>query len=91
MISISPIYDSPQADNGCDVRNYQEIDQSFGTMENFDQLVAEAHKCGLKIVMDLVVNHTSDEPTWFKEAKKSKENPYRDFYIWRDGKQQGAT
>lgn len=86
VIWISPMYESPNDDNGYDISNYQGIMSDFGTMEDFDQMLTRAHELGLKIVMDLVVNHTSDEHPWFIESRKSKENPYRDYYIWKDGK-----
>lgn len=86
VIWLSPVYESPNDDNGYDISNYQAIMKEFGTMEDFDVMLSEAHKRGLKIVMDLVVNHTSDEHPWFVESRKSKENPYRDYYIWREGK-----
>lgn len=86
VIWLSPVYDSPNDDNGYDIRNYREIMKEFGTMEDYDRMLAKAHRLGLKIVMDLVVNHTSDEHAWFVESRKSKENPYRDYYIWREGK-----
>lgn len=86
VIWLSPVYGSPNDDNGYDISDYQAIMSDFGTMEDFDILLEEAHKRGLKIVMDLVVNHTSDEHSWFIESKKSKENPYRDYYIWKEGK-----
>ncbi len=85
VLWISPIYRSPNADNGYDISDYQAIMDEFGTMEDFDQLLEESHQKGIKIVMDLVVNHTSDEHRWFIESKKSKENPYHDYYIWKDG------
>ncbi|WHY01518.1 alpha-glucosidase [Neobacillus sp. DY30] len=84
VIWLSPVYDSPNDDNGYDIRNYQAIMKEFGTMGEFDQLLTEIHKRGLKVIMDLVVNHTSDEHEWFVESKKSKDNPYRDYYIWRE-------
>lgn len=86
VIWLSPVYDSPNDDNGYDIRDYCAIMKEFGTMEEFDLLLAKAHQYKIKIVMDLVVNHTSDEHKWFVESKSSKENPYRDYYIWRDGK-----
>lgn len=89
VIWLSPIYDSPQEDNGYDIRHYQEIYEKYGTMEDFDQLLKETHVRGMKLVMDLVVNHTSDEHQWFVESKSSKESPYRDYYIWKDGKENG--
>lgn len=87
VIWISPIYESPNDDNGYDISNYKAIMKEFGTMEDFDQLLSEAHKRNLKIVMDLVFNHTSDEHPWFVESKKSLDNPYRDYYIWKDAKE----
>lgn len=86
MVWLSPVYDSPNDDNGYDIRDYRDIMKEFGTMEDFDRLLEEMHKRGIKLVMDLVVNHTSDEHPWFLESRKSKDNPYRDYYIWRDGK-----
>ncbi len=86
VVWLSPVYQSPNDDNGYDISDYQNIMQEFGTMEEFDRMLAEMHKRGIRLVMDLVVNHTSDEHAWFIESKKSKENPYRDFYIWRKGK-----
>ncbi|MDD5050696.1 MAG: alpha-amylase family glycosyl hydrolase [Candidatus Pacebacteria bacterium] len=81
---ISPVYPSPMKDFGYDVTDYCDIDPRFGTLEIFDKLVAEAHKRGLKIIMDLVVNHTSREHPWFQEARMSKTNPKRDWYVWKD-------
>lgn len=86
VIWLSPIYASPNDDNGYDIKDYRAIMEDFGTMADFDALLATAHRMGLKIVMDLVVNHTSDEHPWFIESRRSKENPYRDYYIWRPGK-----
>ncbi|EJF00527.1 glycoside hydrolase family 13 protein [Liquorilactobacillus mali] len=86
VIWLNPVYKSPDKDNGYDISDYRSIQPKFGNMEIFDKLLAEAHRLDLKIVMDLVVNHTSDQHEWFKESKKSKDNPYRNFYIWRDGK-----
>lgn len=86
VVWLNPIYKSPNDDNGFDISNYQDIMNDYGTMADFDELLATAHNLGLKIMMDLVVNHTSDEHPWFIESKKGKENPYRDFYIWRNGK-----
>ena len=85
ILWLNPIYESPQVDNGYDISNYRAINPMLGTMADFDQLLAAVHQRGMKLVMDLVVNHTSDQHHWFVEAKKSKDNPYRDFYIWRDG------
>ncbi|WP_034670520.1 glycoside hydrolase family 13 protein [Ectobacillus panaciterrae] len=86
VIWLSPVYDSPNDDNGYDIRDYENIMHEFGTMEDFDLMLAEMHKRGLKLVMDLVVNHTSDEHDWFVQSRSSKDNPYRDFYYWRPGK-----
>ncbi len=86
VVWLSPVYQSPNDDNGYDISNYEEIMDEFGTMDDLEELLDEMHKRSIKLVMDLVVNHTSDEHQWFVEAKKSKENPYRDFYIWRTGK-----
>jgi trehalose-6-phosphate hydrolase len=86
VLWLTPIYKSPQRDNGYDISDYYAIHEEYGTMEDFDRLLAEAHKRGLKIIMDIVINHTSTEHEWFKQARSSKDNPYRDFYIWKDGK-----
>jgi alpha-glucosidase len=86
LIWICPVYKSPNDDNGYDISNYQEIQPEYGTMEDFDALLNKAHNMGLKVIMDLVVNHTSDEHPWFLESRSSKDNPKRDWYIWRDGK-----
>ena len=83
-IWLSPVYQSPNDDNGYDISDYESILPEFGTMEDMEELIAEGKKRNIKFIMDLVVNHTSDEHPWFIEAKKSKENPYRDYYIWRD-------
>ncbi|MDO4308711.1 MAG: alpha-glucosidase [Eubacteriales bacterium] len=87
VIWLSPVYESPNDDNGYDISNYRGIMKEFGTMEDYDRMLAAAHERGIKIVMDLVVNHTSDEHPWFVESRKSKDNPYRDYYIWREGKE----
>ena len=84
-IWLSPVFCSPQDDNGYDISNYQDIDPIFGTLEDMDRLIAEAGKRGIRIILDLVLNHSSDEHRWFIEAKKSRDNPYHDYYIWRDG------
>jgi oligo-1,6-glucosidase len=89
VIWLSPVYDSPNDDNGYDIRDYHEIMDEFGTMEDFDELLEESHKRNIKIVMDLVVNHTSDEHEWFIESRSSKDSPKRDYYIWRKGKANG--
>ena len=86
VIWLSPIYQSPNDDNGYDISDYQAVMKEFGTMDDFDELLAKAHERGIRIVMDLVVNHTSDEHKWFMESRKSKDNEYRDYYIWREGK-----
>ncbi len=91
VIWMSPVYQSPNDDNGYDISDYQAIMKEFGTMEDFDRLLTEAHNRGIRIVMDLVVNHTSDEHTWFVESRKSRENEYSDYYIWRDGKPDGSA
>ena len=84
VVWLSPVYESPNDDNGYDISNYRGIMKEFGTMEDFDCLLEEMHKRGIRLVMDLVVNHTSDEHPWFVESRKSRENPYRDYYIWRE-------
>ena len=89
VIWLSPVYQSPNDDNGYDISDYQAIMKEFGTMEDYDRMLEEAHKHGIRVVMDLVVNHTSDEHPWFVESRKSKDNPFRDYYIWRDGKDGG--
>lgn len=86
VIWISPIYPSPNDDNGYDISDYQGISPEFGTMEDFNELLDEVHKRGMKLIMDLVINHTSDEHEWFIESRSSKDNPYRDYYIWHPGK-----
>ena len=86
VIWMSPVYKSPNDDNGYDISDYQDIMDEFGTMEDFDNLLAAAHERGIRIVMDLVVNHTSDEHKWFVESRSSRDNPKRDFYIWREAK-----
>lgn len=90
-IWCSPFYDSPNDDNGYDIRDYQKIMAEFGTMEDFDKLLDEIHARGMKLIIDLVVNHTSDEHKWFQEALKGKDNPYHDYYIWRDATDKGIT
>ena len=85
VIWLSPVYDSPNDDNGYDIRDYYRIMKEFGTMDDFMKMLAEAHRNKIRIVMDLVVNHTSDENRWFVESRSSRDNPYRDYYIWRDG------
>mgnify|MGYP000317353228 FL=1 len=90
VIWLSPVYKSPNDDNGYDISDYQAIMDEFGTMEDFDRMLATAHEKGIKIMMDLVVNHTSDEHKWFIESRKSTDNPYRDYYIWRPAKEDEA-
>ncbi|HKI46012.1 MAG TPA: alpha-glucosidase [Balneolales bacterium] len=84
VIWLCPIYSSPNVDNGYDISDYYHIMKDFGTMADFDSLLAGVHKRDMKLIMDLVVNHTSDQHRWFKESRKSKNNPYRDFYFWRN-------
>ncbi|KZZ83998.1 alpha,alpha-phosphotrehalase [Bacillus sp. SJS] len=91
VVWLTPIYSSPQKDNGYDISDYYHIHHEYGTMEDFDRLLAEAHERGLKIIMDIVVNHTSTEHEWFKQAAQSKDNPYRDYYIWRESKEDGSA
>ena len=86
VIWLSPVYQSPNDDNGYDISDYRRIMQEFGTMEDFDRMLKRAHDLGIRIMMDLVVNHTSDEHAWFVESRKSEDNPYRNYYIWRKGK-----
>jgi len=86
VVWLSPVYQSPNDDNGYDISDYRTIMDEFGTMADWEEMLAEMHKRGIKLIMDLVVNHSSDEHAWFKEAKKSKDNPYRDYYIWKPGK-----
>jgi trehalose-6-phosphate hydrolase len=90
VVWITPIYKSPQNDNGYDISDYFDIHEEYGTMEDFDELLEEAHSRGIKIIMDIVINHTSTENQWFIESRKSKDNEYRDFYIWKDGKEDGS-
>lgn len=89
VVWICPIYQSPGHDNGYDISDYYKIDPAFGTMEDFDELLEGLHARGMKLMMDLVLNHTSDEHPWFLESRKSKDNPKRDYYIWRKGKNGG--
>ena len=89
-IWLTPCYKSPQADNGYDIADYYEIDETFGTMEDMDRLIAEAGKRDIRIVMDLVFNHTSDQNSWFIESASGKDNPKSDWYIWRDAKPDGG-
>ena len=89
-IWFTPIYTSPQVDNGYDVADYRGIDPTYGTLEDFQSLLSQAHEMGIRVVMDLVLNHSSDQCMWFQEARKSRDNPYRNYYIWHDGKPDGS-
>lgn len=84
VLWLNPIYQSPCKDNGYDIADYKAINPQYGTMADFDHLLAETHRHGMKLLMDLVVNHTSDQNAWFQESKSSRDNPYADYYIWRD-------
>lgn len=86
-IWLSPVCRSPQDDNGYDISDYRDIDPMFGTLEDMEELIREAGKHNIRIIMDLVLNHSSDEHPWFREARKSRENPYHDYYVWRDGEE----
>ncbi|OCA88621.1 glycoside hydrolase family 13 protein [Bacillus sp. FJAT-27986] len=86
VVWLSPVYKSPNDDNGYDISDYRDIMNEFGTMQDWEMMLEEMHKRGIRLVMDLVVNHSSDEHAWFMESEKSKDNPYRDYYIWRPGK-----
>lgn len=86
IIWLSPHFDSPNADNGYDIRDYRKVMNEFGTMSDFDEMLAGLKKRGMKLIIDLVVNHSSDEHQWFQESKSSKDNPYRNYYIWKQGK-----
>ena len=88
-IWLSPVYQSPNDDNGYDISDYEAIMSEFGTIADMEKLIAEADKRDIKIIMDLVVNHTSDEHQWFIEARQSKTSEYRDFYVWRDAQENG--
>ncbi|MDF2877613.1 MAG: malL1 [Clostridia bacterium] len=90
IIWLNPIYASPNDDNGYDISNYQAILQEFGTMEDFEELLSKLHKAGIKLIMDLVVNHSSDEHPWFLESKSSEDSPYREYYIWKKSNQDGG-
>jgi oligo-1,6-glucosidase len=89
VVWLSPVYRSPQADNGYDISDYRDIDPLFGTLADFDALLSEVHERGMKLMMDLVVNHTSDEHPWFAQSRSSRDNPRRDWYIWRDARHGG--
>jgi oligo-1,6-glucosidase len=90
VVWLSPHFDSPNADNGYDIRDYRKVMAEFGTMADFDRMLAEMKRRGIRLIIDLVVNHTSDEHHWFVESRRSRDNPYRDYYIWRDGKADGS-
>ena len=90
VVWLSPVYKSPNDDNGYDISDYRDIMTEFGTMADWEEMLKCMHERGIKLVMDLVVNHTSDEHKWFIESRKSKDNPKRDYYIWRDAKTTGA-
>lgn len=90
IVWLSPVYKSPNDDNGYDISDYEAIMDEFGTMEDWEKLLHGLHDRGIKLIMDLVVNHSSDEHAWFEEARKSKDNPYRDYYVWRPGKPDGS-
>lgn len=83
VIWLTPIYVSPQKDNGYDISDYYNIDPIFGTMDDFEELLRQVHNRDMKLIMDMVINHTSTEHIWFKEAQKGEDNPYHDFYIWK--------
>ena len=85
VIWLNPIYQSPQVDNGYDISNYREIDHQFGTLADFTALLDAVHQRHMRLILDLVVNHTSSEHPWFKAAKQSTSNQYHDYYIWKDG------
>ena len=89
VIWLSPVFDSPQDDNGYDISDYRKIYAGFGSNEDMDELIGKAHEHGIKIILDLVVNHTSDEHAWFVESRKSKDSKYSDYYIWKDPKADG--
>ncbi|MBE6557316.1 MAG: alpha-glucosidase [Ruminococcaceae bacterium] len=89
-IWFTPIYTSPQVDNGYDVADYRNIDPAYGTLDDFRELLNKAHSMGIRVIMDMVLNHSSDEHEWFKESRKSKDNPYRNYYIWQPPKPDGS-
>ncbi len=89
-IWFTPIYTSPQVDNGYDVADYRDIDPAYGTLDDFKELLDMAHSMGIRVIMDMVLNHSSDECFWFKESRKSKDNPYRNYYIWQPPKEDGS-
>ena len=83
---LNPIYVSPDVDNGYDIADYYQINPQYGTLEDFKELLDKVHEKGMRLIMDMVLNHTSDEHEWFKQSRSSKDNPYRDYYYWRPGK-----
>ncbi len=91
IIWISPMYPSPMADFGYDISDYENIDPVFGTMQDFDALITQIHQRGMKLILDLVPNHSSDQHTWFKESRSSRDNPKRDWYIWKDAREDGSV
>lgn len=86
VLWLTPVYESPQNDNGYDISNYHKIHEEYGTMEDFKELLHQVHQRGMRLIMDMVVNHTSTEHEWFQASRSSKESPYRSYYIWKDGK-----
>ena len=91
LLWITPIYVSPQRDNGYDISDYYNIEPQYGTMEDFEELLSEAHNRNIKIMLDMVLNHTSTEHEWFKKARENKDNKYRDYYFWKDVKKDGSV
>ncbi|MBM7708437.1 glycosidase [Enterococcus lemanii] len=91
VIWLNPIFESPLIDNGYDISDYTKVLPQYGNLADFKELLAKAHQMGIKIILDLVVNHTSDQHEWFLQSKQSKENPYADFYIWKDPKADGSA
>src|SRR5512133_1240058 len=87
VVWLSPVYKSPNDDNGYDISDYRDIMDEFGTLADWEEMLAGMHARGIKLVMDLVVNHTSDEHPWFVESRKTKDNPYREYYVWRKGQE----
>jgi oligo-1,6-glucosidase len=90
VVWLSPHFDSPNADNGYDICDYRQVLAEFGTMADFDRMLEAMRAGGIELIIDLVVNHTSDEHVWFAQSRRSRDNPHRDYYIWRDGKPDGA-
>ncbi len=90
-IWLTPVYPSPHVDFGYDISDYRDIDPQYGTLADFDRLVAEAGKRHIRVIMDMVMNHTSDQHEWFIQSRSSRDNPYRDWYCWHDGKGETAT